>query len=86
MDATESMVNRLPVDWIKVAELHREYMRAIQPLIKMKSDIYAMNLPVMIIEPDGNMRSEYRFNEGQVMALESIDAAIKETKKSFFGE
>jgi hypothetical protein len=59
-------------------------MSAIQPMIKMKTDVYAFGIPVIIIEPGGSMRSEYRFDDNQKAVLEAADSMIEMTKKAYF--
>lgn len=74
-----------PLSTYEVAARHRDYMNAIQPMIRMKQRIYATNIPVIIIEPGGIIRSEYRFDENQKSVLEYADIMINMMKKAYFG-
>jgi len=59
----------------RVFSLEQEYYRNIRPYVKMKTDIYNLTIPVIIIRSEGVERT-YNFTPEQGKALEQIDEAI----------
>ena len=56
---------------------HREYIKAIQPYIKIKTDIYNMTIPNMLIHKDGTVEYEHNFTEQQELILNQIDECVE---------
>ena len=66
----------------RLAALHRSYMESIQPFLKIKSDIYAISMPTIIITTDGVTRA-YEFNEQQKKLLAQVDEFLDSAKKRY---
>jgi len=67
-----------------LARLKREYMDAIQPIIKAKCDLMNKCLPRITIFSSGEVKKEYDFTEDQKLLLENADKAIEHIRKTIY--
>ena len=82
---TAMQVNRQPSKE-EFAVMHREFISAIQPIIKAKCNLMNKCLPKITVYPDGKVEKEYDFTEDQKRLLANADEAIEHIKHQILGE
>jgi|GEM_PF-5433069 len=80
---TAMQVNRKPSNE-EMARMHREFIQAIQPIIKAKCDLMNKCLPRITVYPSGKVEREYDFTEEQKRLLEDADKYIEHLKHVIF--
>lgn len=67
----------------KMGERHREYMDALRPFIKAKSDAMALMMPERVMTRTGQMYTTWR-TEDRVI-IDQYDKLIRQVQKTFYG-
>ena len=79
-------MDRWEYERAKCIERQRAFMEAIRPILAVKSSIYAMTMPRLLIYPDSHMESEYAFTPEQQRILDQADEFIECVAKLKQGE
>lgn len=78
MDSMQQRINSL------ISSKKEDYCRAIEPLIKVKVDIYNMAIPEITILNSGELLSvDYKFTPEQQALLDQADAVIAYYQKIY---
>ena len=78
-----SIIPRQPTQE-QLAQMHHDYLRAIQPVIKLKADMLACLVPTFTITKDGEMRSHFDLTDEQKKALDECDELIASIGRQIF--
>jgi len=76
-------MNRKESELKKHADNFRDYQRAIEPIVKAKTDFYMISMPTITIHKDGTVEQKYNFTAEQEESLRLIDENIKYIAKQF---
>lgn len=74
-----------PWEILNYERKRRAFLDAIQPILKIKSHIYAITLPKIIVHANGEVEREYQFSEEQQKALSSLEGMIDACGRSCYG-